>query len=247
MKTPKNQRGLAHIALAAIIVVIATAIGVAAWRISASNKTSTGGNKPVTNKAVQSACLKEINDANLCKFAANFTLNTPYKAVATVTGSSSDGTMTILTDGKGNTSLSSNAGGQQLDSITLDNSTYIKDASSGTWMKYTSSASTDSSNPANNLKISTSDLTNGGTISYKALGKEACGSLTCFKYQQIDKSNTTATQYVWFDDQNYQLQRFSYSDPTTGTTDMTFTYQAVNITAPSPVTNASTTPSGSNY
>lgn len=237
MKTIKNQTGLAHLMVAGIIVVVAAVIGIAVWRIGTSGS---GVPKPHTDKQVQSACLKEIGDNNLCKFAANFNLNTPYKATATMTGSGSDGIMTILTDGMGNTSLSTSAGGQTLDTITIGNTTYIKDTASGTWVKYPSSSnSADGSNPADNLKINTSDLTGGGTITYKALGKEACGSLTCYKYQQIDKNNTGATQYIWFDDHNYQLQRFSYAEPSTGTTDMSFSYQKVTITAPSPATDAS--------
>ena len=209
----------------------------AVWRISSSNKSS--GNT-VANKQVENACNKQLSDKTICKFAASFKLNTAYKAVATTSSSDGSATMTIAADGKGNTSLTSNAAGQELDSITLGTSTYIKDSSSGTWLKYTtdSTNSADSSNPANNIKFSSSDITANNTISYKNLGNQACGKLTCYYYQVTDSSQKNATQYIWFDTKDYQLQHWYFKDAN-GTTDMTFTYQAQNITAPSPVQDAS--------
>ena len=75
--------------------------------------------------------------------------------------------------------------------------------------------------------------TNG--IYFKYLDTEACGSLSCFKYQVTDSSTPTTNQYVWFDKSKYQLQEWQASDSTNGTTDMKITYQAVNISVPSPV------------
>src|SRR6185503_19808218 len=82
--------------------------------------------------------------------------------------------------------------------------------------------------------IDSSDLTQKNTISYKSLGKEACGKLTCFKYQVFDKTQTASSQFVWFDTKDYRMQRYQMSDGK-DTTDMTITYQTVKITQPSPV------------
>ncbi len=245
MKIQKDQSGIAHLVAIVAAVIVVAIIGFVGWKVSSDNKDS-GNNNVTVNKQTQDACLQQIDDKDLCKFAASFNPNASYKATATVTGSSSDGTMTVETDGKGNTSLSRNAGGQQIDSITLGNSTYIKESSSDTWLKYTASSTNnaETSNPADDLKIDASNLTANNTISYKSLGKETCGSKTCFKYQIVDKNNPNTTQYIWFDDKDYQLQRFYNKDPNSGTIDMSFTYQSVNITAPSPVQDA-TSASGS--
>jgi outer membrane lipoprotein-sorting protein len=66
------------------------------------------------------------------------------------------------------------------------------------------------------------------------LGKEACGKLTCFKYQVIDSTAPATTQYLWFDTKDYMMQRWSFKDANSSS-DMVFTYQAVTIKAPSTV------------
>ena len=246
LKIKSNQSGLAHLGLIVVAVVLVAAAGAAVWRVSSSNKNSSGS-KVVVNKQVEDACNKAISDTNLCKFAASFNANAAYKATATTTGGSANGTLTIETDGKGNTSLSGTTAGQSLDTITLGNSTYIKDETNGTWLKYTTDTtnSASSSNPADNVKLDANNITNNGTITYKNLGTEACGSLTCYKYQVIDKSQTGTTQYMWFDTKNYQMQKYEVSSASTGTMDMAFTYQGINIATPSPVQDASSSASSS--
>jgi DNA/RNA-binding domain of Phe-tRNA-synthetase-like protein len=69
---------------------------------------------------------------------------------------------------------------------------------------------------------------------YKNLGKETCGSLTCFKYQIIDTTKPTEELIIWFDDAEYKARKFSFKDATqTMTADIT--YDAVTIGKPSPV------------
>jgi outer membrane lipoprotein-sorting protein len=78
-------------------------------------------------------------------------------------------------------------------------------------------------------------------VSFKYIGTEACGSLTCYKYQVTDSTTPSATQYVWFDNSSYKLRQWQYSDGSGNTTDMTVTYATVNITKPSPVEDLSAT------
>jgi outer membrane lipoprotein-sorting protein len=86
------------------------------------------------------------------------------------------------------------------------------------------------------------DITVGATgITYKNLGTEACGNLTCYKYQVTTATAAGAKQYVWFDTTSYQLRRWQYSDSSTGTTDMAISYQPVTISQPSPVQPLSAT------
>jgi outer membrane lipoprotein-sorting protein len=74
-------------------------------------------------------------------------------------------------------------------------------------------------------------------LSFKNLGTEACGSLTCYKYQVSDTA-IPGKQYVWFDTSSYKLRRWQYINGS-DTTDMTLSYSTVTITAPSPVQSVS--------
>jgi outer membrane lipoprotein-sorting protein len=76
---------------------------------------------------------------------------------------------------------------------------------------------------------------NSSGVTYKKIDTEACGSLTCFKYQITDSASPGSTQYAWFDNGAYLLREWKSSDSSGSSTDMTISYQAISITAPSPV------------
>ena len=142
--------------------------------------------------------------------------------------------MTLSSDGKGNTSLVATSNGQTLSSISLNGSTYIQTGAGATWIEYPVGSAgnpSESSNPASSMNIGVGS--NG--ITYKAEGTASCGSLTCYKYEVLDSAQPGATQYAWFDTSSYKLREWQESDSTEGTVTMLVTYQAVNITAPSPV------------
>jgi outer membrane lipoprotein-sorting protein len=235
-----DQRGVAHLLFIVLALVVVAAIGFTAWKVSnnkSSNSSSGSTSKTaaVNNTTVADACDKAINDSNLCKFASHYNPNAPYKAVDTSTTTEGNGTLTILSDGKGNSSVTSSANGVDTSFVSLGGATYVQDATSGTWIKYSSgSGSPSTNNPADSFKLSARDITAGGTIGYKNLGTEACGSSTCFKYQIVDTTQPGATEYVWFSNDDYQLHEF-YVKNDNGTNDMTITYQNVTINAPSPV------------
>ncbi|HEY5268475.1 MAG TPA: hypothetical protein VII94_05095, partial [Candidatus Saccharimonadales bacterium] len=184
---------------------------------------------------VSSSCLATYHDSNLChfsEFSTNFD-KTAYTAQLTVTQSGATSTMTLENDTKGNTKLTATGNGQTINSITLNGNTYIE--SSGSWIEYPSGTSSPSSNPTSSMTIGVGSL----GISYKYIDTQACGSLSCFKYQVTDSASPGATQYVLFDKSSYKLREWLYSDSTGNTTDMTISYGAVNITAPSPVQSLS--------
>jgi outer membrane lipoprotein-sorting protein len=244
-KVGKNdQRGIAHLMLIVIIVVVVGGIGLVGWRVMSAQKDKDSGTKSstassvVSDSAALAACLKEVNDKNLCKFASGYKLDgVAYHAKFTTTGSDGTSTSEMDTDSKTNTSMTTTQGGKELmASISLNGTTYIKDETSGTWLKYppadNSAPKTD--NPTSDVKVDTNDITEKNTITYKSLGKEACGNLTCYKYQVVDTTQPKSEQFIWFDTKEYRLQRWTNKDDQ-GTTDMTITYKSVNIKAPSPV------------
>jgi outer membrane lipoprotein-sorting protein len=69
-------------------------------------------------------------------------------------------------------------------------------------------------------------------ITYKEIDTEACGSLTCFKYQISDSASPGTTQFAWFDNQSYLLRQWKYTDNAGNSTDMTISYEPISISAP---------------
>lgn len=240
MKIRLDQRGIAHIGLVIIVLVVAAAIGAAAWKVS-SNKSSGGGSGTVVNKAAEESCLKETGEKDLCKFASRYNPNASYSAVVTSTTSEGTSKSTIETDGKDNSSMVVTQDGKEvMASISLNGDSYIKDLESGTWIKYAANkdTATETTPPTEEVDFNANDITEKNTITYKNLGKEACGKLTCFYFQVIDSTQKGTTQYLWFDTKDYQMQRWYFKDAES-TSDMVFTYKSVKISAPSPVKDSS--------
>ncbi|HSX31408.1 MAG TPA: hypothetical protein VLE99_05825 [Candidatus Saccharimonadales bacterium] len=232
----KQEQGMGHILMVVLVLVVLGVIGFAGYKVMGSNKkastTTTSTTASTESKAATSGCEATYHDANLCKFAAQPQLDkVAYKATVTSTDTSgTTSTLTLLSDGKGNTSLSGTSNGTTLNTIQLSGVGYVENA--GVWYQYPtgdSSAAT-SSDPTANM-----NLVLGAGITYKPLGKEACGSMTCFKYSVSEAATPNATQYAWFDTDHYLLRKWQYTDSTSGTMAMTIDYQSVSITKPSPV------------
>lgn len=248
MKISKDERGGLSPIIIIVVVVVLAAVGYAGWRVFSKKKSTTGNGSsssvsaPATtaaDKQLEDACMKEVNDKNLCKFASHFTLTTAYTMNYTTVDSSGTTTGTFSTDGKNNSTMTTKQDGKETAAfISLNKDSYVKDEASGVWTKYSAQPSQTTpetnTNPSSDIKIDSKDITDNNKTSYKNLGKEGCGKLTCFKYQVIDTTTPNTTQYIWFDDHDYQMRRW-YSKDENGSNDMTLTYQAVNITAPSPV------------
>jgi len=251
-----DQRGIAHLLLIVIVVVVLAAIGFVGWKVysnknggSTKNSASSGAPAPSANdkavaSAAETACLNKYHDKDLCKFvaaqeAAPFE-KTPLKMTMTGTTSGQPGTFVLEQDGKGNNSLAMTGSGQTTNMITLNGQVYTQTAAGGPWITYgTGSSSTAQSSPASSL---TDFLSSLSTTSFTKLGKEACGPLTCFKYQITDSTTPGATQYVWFDTGQHLMRQY-YEAGVGGSSDsmtMTIAYQKVTINKPSPVQDLST-------
>jgi len=226
----QNQQGMGHVVMVVTALVVVGVIGFVGWKVAGSTKkASTVTTAATTNTekiAAASGCEAAYHDANLCKFSTHAAIDkTAYKANLTTTGT--DGKVTTLTlqaDGKGNTALT----GDGLNTVQLDGTSYIQ--TEGVWYKYpASSTKSAAADPTANM-----NLVLGAGITYKPLGKEACGSRTCFKYQVSEAATPDTTQLVWFDTSDYLLRQWRATDKTNGTTQMTLDYSSVKITAPSP-------------
>jgi len=245
-KIQKDQSGVAHLLMVVLLVVVIAVIGFAGYEVTKKNKTTTKSNT-VSNTTVasqQSACQQQLNDETLCKFDTNMSkLNTTsYSFVMTASDGTNTSVTTMKSDGKGNLEGSIKTQGFNYDIITVPKYTFVKN-DDGSWTRYPadSSEAPPADDPLKDFKLSeNNDYTEGGKLSYKKMGQEACGNLTCYKYEVTDKTDPSAPMVdtVWFDTKNYQLRRMSYKDPlTAATVDMTITFENVTVTAPANYTD----------
>lgn len=236
-KIKQNEQGIAHVLFFILVVIVIGGVGLVGWKVMKNHKSSNTNANNTAASTADSSCLATYHDSNLCHFASasdNF-MKTAYTATLTITQGGSTSAMTLKNDGKGNTELNGSAGGQQLNTVQLNGTDYLQTGGTGPWIAYPAGSSSVASNPTSNMNIGV-----GATgITYKNLGTEACGSMTCHKYQITDSAAPSTTQYVWFDTSSYQLREWKYSDGSGNTTDMTVSYQAVSIMMPSPVESLS--------
>jgi hypothetical protein len=235
----KQEAGMGHILVIALIVVVLAVIGAAGYEVSHKNKPKASTNSTTVSSnsaapASDAACVATYHDANLCKFSTNSDISKiPYTATLTTVNSSGGGTMTLSSDGKGNTSSTLTGNGTTLSTIQLAGSSYVQTTSGGTWYEYPagSSAPSSTSNPTSSMSLAL-----GSTVTYKPLGTSACGSLTCYEYSVTTALTPGQTQYVWFDTGQYKLREWKDTDNTGDSTDMKLTYPgSVTISKPSPV------------
>lgn len=236
-----QEQGIGHVLMVVLVVVVLGVIGFAGYTVAnksnpkASTKTTTTTTTS-EQSATNSGCVAAYHDANLCKFSTNASLDkVAYKATLTVVNDQGTSNMTLQHDTKGNTSSTITGSGQTIGTVMLDGNSYIQATSGGVWYEYPKGSSTDSSSSDASDPTSSMKLVLGAGITYKPEGKEACGSLTCFKYEVTDTATPNTVQTVWFDTQHYLLREWKAVD-STDTTDMQISYpSSVTISKPSPV------------
>lgn len=246
-----NERGIAHVLIILLVVVVLAAVGYVGWKVIGKKSTTTAiksSTTPATTSdttaasAAQKACLAAFHDTDLCKFVAAETATplakTQYKMTITGTSSGVASNITELQDGKSNTAVTIISGGSSISTISLDGQSYTQASAGSPWITY-GAGSSSSSQPSPDATLTTA-LNNLTAASYTKLGKEACGSLTCFKYQIQSKATPNATQYIWFDTKDYLMRQYYETGVAGGDTfTMVINYQSVTINKPSPVQNAS--------
>lgn len=224
-----NQAG---IALPIIILIIVVVLGGAGGAYYFVNKDKDSG-PAVVNKEVSDKCNEKLNDKDLCKLAASWNSSLSYTATIRSVIENRTSTMTVKSDGKGNTESKTEVDGNPTaDMIMLDGSIYSKTEGSDTWLKYPNDDpdATDAFSP-DNFEI---DFESDDLPTYTKEGKEDCGDRTCFKYTFTDEENGEGIFTVWFDDKDYLVRKIS-GGTAGGTMEMTYEYGNVTISEPSPV------------
>jgi hypothetical protein len=237
MKLFKDQRGIGHVIEIVVIAVILLGVGAFIWWRVAGSQQQSGTNNSSAQSALEQAIASAsctYEDKDLCKFMTGWKVGADIKVESTQTADGTATVSTFVSTQKGaNSHLIMTIGDKPYETITIGLTRYTK-SGDGTWWKEVIpqtkvEESTSTYDPSFD-EPSTGDTAVDKT-SYKKLGTEACGSLTCLKYQIIDPENP-ATQYLWFDTQNYQLRRMLMED-STSKFDQTYTYENVSVSAPS--------------
>lgn len=227
-----DQRGSVVAIIVAVIAVVAVAgIGYFAWSNTKKNAENATGS--IASKLAEAKC--EYDDKDLCKFFTSYKEHKNYKVTGKTVSGEEESTSVIKAEGKDKTHMTVSGGGLNMETITIGKTTYTKGAD-GTWWKQTSDDTKLEEGKSESEEIELVEPTEAETsmIEYKKIGKEKCGDLECLKYEVIDPKSSDTTQYIWFDTKDYQIRRMTIESPD-GSSDMTYSYEDVKVTEPSPV------------
>lgn len=239
-KTPTNwragERGVGHFGLILAVVVV-LALGGVGYLVFTKNKN--GGGSATLDSTVAEAIKNakcEYDDKELCKFFTGFKAQKFY--TVNYTSTDADGkksSSTIQWSDKKSHMKPDMGDGNIWETITIDNTVYQR-ATDGTWWKSVNKPGNTASPTVDDYTPEYKDDGDAQTIvsQYKQIGKEACGNLTCFKYQEMGPSAPGTTHYFWFDDKDYQLRR-DRTEADGTVTESTYSYAKFTISEPSPV------------
>jgi outer membrane lipoprotein-sorting protein len=221
MHTPliSNSRGAGHI-VAVIAIVVVAAVAAGGWFVF--NQNQFGG--PAKDAIKAAKC--DYDDKDLCRYFAAWKANVPTRMTMEQKIENTTMKTIIESDGK-NTRLVSE-GAVFTETISTDKGTFNRIVKDGTWWKvYDESQFNDISEALNMDEPSKEEAKQ-----YKSLGKEACGDMTCFKYEYTDKEANNAKTTVWFDDKEYLSRRAETKGEEAGLFKAVFTYDNIKIQTP---------------
>ena len=239
MKTSSDsqQYGFGHIGLILAVVGVLSLGGLIAWRYLGAQKPAPSS--AATSLAQQLATAKcDYDDKDLCKFFVSWKQHDNYRMSSKSVDKKENATTSITYDVQGDKTYSL-IKSPAFNSTTITvgaRTTYIL-AANGTWWKQTLPENEQTTATETVPKVELNDPSEETTdtaapkTEYKLVGKEACGKLTCFKYQVLNPDVSGTTEYIWFDNKDYQLRR-STSESADFSSDMTFTYDGVVVKVP---------------
>jgi hypothetical protein len=231
----KSSHGFAPIVL--ILIVVALALAGGGYFLFNKSGTSIPG-LPSTN--LNSNC--KFNDPDLCKFLNNWQAASQQYSIKTINTSKNSANTETLFELSGTDKfhmLTSEAGKEVYNLISIGDTTYTKDLTDGKWWKQKTQKTAEDLKAQNEFKAP--EATNSQEVdktTYQALGKEACETMQCFKYQVLNPDNGDSTEYIWFDDKNYLIRKNVVESKDLGTSESTFNYNNINISTPSPTKDA---------
>ncbi len=233
----KSSQGFAHIILIVVAAVIVIALGVAAY-FAFSNALNPEARlvKTDAQKATDTACKVAVKDDTFCIFASTWGLSFGTDSVYTSTTVTDQGTLVFQSDGKGNNSSTLTKDGTVVyGTVTIGTTYYTKNPTGDGWYK-TDTTPSDNTNSTADVQtdLTFNDKTTQDKTVYKNLGTEACGSLTCYKYEITNPDSPNTTTTMWFDNHDYKMRKTAFTSDG-NTTEMTYSYDSVTISEPSPI------------
>jgi hypothetical protein len=129
------------------------------------------------------------------------------------------------------------SGKKSAEMVTIGDTTYLKDYKDNVWWKQVAvrneaveSGPVDDAEPIDFKEEYTEQK---DTTVYKNMGQEACGDLTCYKYEQSDSANPEGVRTFWFDVKDYLLRKeeSGYGEFSSSSV---YEYTNISVTAPNP-------------
>lgn len=233
-RSPLKPRGVSKVLLLAIVALILAGAG---GFYVFGQKTGQDGSSalPFAKKPLNASC--KYNDPELCKYINNLPLPTTY----TITSTAKVGNMSIDSvysiSGSDKYHMIGKQNGKEIsNTISIGDTTYTLDYTDNKWWKKTAQPDDPSEETVKEIKdqYSLDDKAVEDKTTYKFIAKEACGSLTCFKYEMAYEG-LSAQSFIWFDDKDYLMRKMNVVTKNSGTSEAVYSYDPVVINAPSPV------------
>lgn len=223
----QNSKGVASpIMIVLIVAVIAAVAGVGYYVYSKK-----GGSiaDQAAQKIAEAECRK-TEDKDICKFYASWQQNQKYRMVSTDESGGVTTKSTFTIDGdKTHIKIE---GDQAYEIITIGDTTYTK-AGDTWWYKKNDTSAEDYTGDIETDFDEPDDSAEEDKTTYKKIGKEACGNLTCFKYQVVSPDDE-GKNFIWFDDKDYKLRKSRYEASDGTVSEQTYEYDNVSVSEPSP-------------
>lgn len=139
-------------------------------------------------------------------------------------------------DGSGNFEVSSYVGDKlQSSMLVFEKQTYIKDLADGAWYTLPSFVDNAADSPDEAVaELQATYQEPAADFKMTKLGTEACGTLTCDKYEMSQASEAEGQLYIWIDTKE-RLARQMEIKTAQGSSMMVYQYGAVNIGKPAPI------------
>ena len=199
------------------------------------------GGSMMTQKAKESD-FAYIDDELLRKHMAAQANATKFKVISKSSGYG--GSTTMIYDMDGDTvkyRTTSSGEGMESDMIVIEDTTYIKDFKDGKWWKQTQKPGEENSEIESKMdeymvKDAEEEEMEFVKMKYNNLGEEACGDLTCYKYEQLDPNDGTESagkRLFWFDTDDYLLRK-DLSEYGEFSSESEYFYEDVSVEKPSP-------------
>ena len=230
----KNQKGVAP---ALIVIGVVAVIAIVGYLLYSQGKLSFLPSLPGVTRVTEKD-FEFIEDATLRKHMVAQANKTSYRTKTYSDGADLYFTSEVQIKGEEFNTRDIEAtpdGKETKHKIVIGNTTYVKDYSDNKWWKQTITPEELPEEETQDEPIDYKEEYSQPDLKFKALGKEPCGNLTCFKYEQLSggPEGMAFKRIFWFDDRQYLLRK---DQITVGefTNSIDYTYDGINITPPSP-------------